>query len=114
MYDACGADEVTRPAAGFYPRGTTEVTYTARDVTGHRVSCTTAIHVVDGSVTPPELTMCDMPRYTSAAQVKACGWATTREGGLPGRVTPMSRRIVDGGTQVTTDRWSTWSGAPSP
>ncbi|MFP2931271.1 FG-GAP-like repeat-containing protein [Pyxidicoccus sp. 3LG] len=95
--DACGPEEVVGPPAGFYPRGTTVVTYTARDVTGHRDSCTTAIHVVDRSVTPPGLTMCDMPRYTSAAQVKACGWATASEGGAAIHSVLLT---VDGGAPV--------------
>ncbi|NMO22763.1 HYR domain-containing protein [Pyxidicoccus fallax] len=100
--DACGA-EVSGPSAGIYPLGTTAVTYTATDAAGNSASCTTAIHVVDREATPPKLTMCDMPRYTSATQVKACGWATaspggaaigtvllTIDGGAPQRLTPDS------------------------
>ena len=100
--DACGAT-VSGPAAGIYPLGTTAVTYTATDAAGHSASCTTAIHVVDRDAAPPKLTMCGMPRYTSAALVKACGWATsgpggaaistvllTIDGGAPQRLTPDS------------------------
>ncbi|WP_163867514.1 FG-GAP-like repeat-containing protein [Myxococcus eversor] len=94
--DACGA-QVSGPAAGTYPRGTTAVTYTATDAAGNSASCTTAIHVVDSEGTPPSLIMCDVPRYTSAAQVKACGWATASPGGAPISVVLLS---IDGGAPV--------------
>ena len=77
---ACGAT-VSGPAARIYPPGTTTVTYTATDAAGNSDSCTTAIHVVVGDATTPDLTMCGMPRYTSDARIKACGWATPRSGG---------------------------------
>jgi hypothetical protein len=98
--DACGAT-VSGPSAGTYPLGTTAVTYTATDAAGNSASCTTAIHVVDSEATAPTLTMCGLPRYTSAALVKTCGWATpsaggaaistvllTVDGGAPQRLTP--------------------------
>ncbi|GEN10346.1 hypothetical protein MFU01_53830 [Myxococcus fulvus] len=94
--DACGA-QVSGPAAGIYPRGTTPVTYTATDAAGNSASCTTAIHVVDSEATPPNLVMCDVPRYTSAAQVKACGWATTSAGGAPISVVLLS---INGGAPI--------------
>lgn len=95
--DACGAT-VSGPVAGIYPLGTTVVTYTATDVAGHSTSCTTAIHVRDSVGIPPNLTMCNMPRYTSAAQVKACGWATPGEGGLPIATVLLT---VDGGVPMS-------------
>ncbi|NTX09061.1 VCBS repeat-containing protein [Myxococcus sp. CA040A] len=94
--DACGA-QASGPAAGTYPLGTTAVTYTATDAAGNSASCTTAIHVVDSAGTPPSLIMCDVPRYTSAAQVKACGWATASPGGAPISVVLLS---IDGGAPV--------------
>jgi hypothetical protein len=78
---ACGAT-VSGPVARIYPPGTTTVTYTATDAAGNSDSCTTDIHVVvDDDATSPDLTMCNMQRYTSAARIKACGWATSRPGG---------------------------------
>lgn len=98
--DACGA-VISGPSAGTYPLGTTAVTYTATDAAGLSASCTTAIHVVTHDAAPPDFTMCNMPRYTSAALIKACGWATsgssgaaisavllTIDGGAPLRLTP--------------------------
>ncbi|MCE9672904.1 HYR domain-containing protein [Myxococcus stipitatus] len=94
--DACGAT-VSGPAAGVYPLGTTAVTYTATDAAGHTASCATAIHVVKRDATPPGLVMCDVPRYTSAAQVKACGWATASPGGAPISVVLLT---IDGGAPI--------------
>jgi hypothetical protein len=94
--DACGA-AVNGPSAGTYPPGTTEVTYTATDSAGNSASCTSAIHVVAPDATPPDLTMCGMPRYTSAAQVKACGWATPVSGGAAVSTVLLT---VDGGAPL--------------
>ncbi|WP_338867748.1 FG-GAP-like repeat-containing protein [Myxococcus stipitatus] len=94
--DACGA-QVSGPAARVYPLGTTSVTYTATDAAGLSASCTTAIHVVNRTRTPPSLIMCDVPRYTSAAQVKACGWATASPGGAPISVVLLS---INGGAPI--------------
>jgi hypothetical protein len=94
--DACGA-AVSGPSAGTYPQGTTAVTYTATDAAGNSASCTTAIHVVAADTTPPKFTMCGMPRYTSAALIKACGWATPQSGGVAVSTVLLT---VDGGAPV--------------
>ncbi|MCY1043249.1 FG-GAP-like repeat-containing protein [Corallococcus sp. bb12-1] len=78
--DACGAT-VSGPSAGIYPLGSTVLTYSATDAAGHSASCTTELHVVKRNAPPPDFTMCQMPRYTSAAMIKACGWATAGESG---------------------------------
>lgn len=44
FFDACGAT-VSGPSAGFYPTGTTPVTYTATDAAGNSAFCTTTIRV---------------------------------------------------------------------
>lgn len=94
--NSCGVT-VSGPAAGIYPLGTTPVTYVATDVAGNSASCTTAVHVVDRDATPPSLTMCGMPQYTSSAQVKACGWATAMPGGATISTVLLT---VDGGTPL--------------
>ncbi|NVJ09933.1 VCBS repeat-containing protein [Myxococcus sp. AM001] len=91
--DACGAT-VSGPPAGVYPLGTTAVTYSATDAAGNSASCTTAIHVVARDATPPGFTMCEPPRYTSAAQVKVCGWAVASPGGAAISTVLLS---IDGG-----------------
>lgn len=73
--DACSTATVSGPAVGLYPIGLTEVTYAAVDATGNTGTCTTSIEVVPGP--PPQLTMCNMPRYTRDASQLACGWATS-------------------------------------
>ncbi|WP_158616958.1 DNRLRE domain-containing protein [Corallococcus exercitus] len=77
--DGCSNATVSGPPAGLYPNGITEVTYTAVDATGNTSQCSTSIEVVPGA--PPQLTMCNMPRYTRELSQLACGWATSGEGG---------------------------------
>jgi hypothetical protein len=96
IVDACGAT-VSGPTVGTYPLGTTSVTYTATDAAGQSASCTTAIHVVDRVTTAPNFTMCSMPRYTSAASIKACGWATSGDSGAPISTVLLS---IDGGAPM--------------
>jgi hypothetical protein len=81
--DRCGLASVTGPSAGFYTPGTHEVTYTATDAAGQSASCTSVIVVVDRASPPPELTMCDMKRYTNDALVKACGFVLPGGSGAP-------------------------------
>jgi hypothetical protein len=96
VFDACGA-AVSGPAAGTYPPGTTAVGYTATDAAGNSASCTTALHVVNRDDTPPTLTLCNLPRYTSDARLKACGWATPSPGGAAVSAVLLT---VDGGAPV--------------
>jgi cysteine-rich repeat protein len=51
--DLCTDVAVTGPPAGPFPLGTTVVTYTSSDLTGHQASCHTTIEVVD--TTPPRV-----------------------------------------------------------
>jgi hypothetical protein len=51
--DNCSVASITGPAAGSYPLGTTNVTYTATDGSGNTSSCSTTIRVVDD--TPPTI-----------------------------------------------------------
>jgi hypothetical protein len=53
--DICTTATVAGPAAGSYPVGTTEVTYTATDQSGNQASCSSTIQVVD--TTPPVVTV---------------------------------------------------------
>lgn len=46
---------------------------------------------------PPELAMCDMPRYTNQPQQKICGWVHTREEGVA--IAALSLTI-DGGAPI--------------
>ncbi|CAM3629731.1 immunoglobulin-like domain-containing protein [Corallococcus soli] len=72
--DVCALASVVGPPAGLYAPGSTPVTYTATDVGGQSVSCNTSILVTDPAAPPPDLTMCNMPRYTRDALVKVCGY----------------------------------------
>lgn len=53
--DLCTGVTVTGPSPGDYPLGTTVVTYTSQDATGHEASCASSIQVVD--TTPPLLSL---------------------------------------------------------
>jgi len=53
--DLCTAVTVTGPQPGLFPRGTTTVTYTSSDTTGHSASCNSTISVVD--TTPPTVSV---------------------------------------------------------
>jgi len=52
--DICAAVNVSKPAAGTFPLGTTTLTYTATDQAGLQTSCNSAIVVQD--TTPPTIT----------------------------------------------------------
>ncbi|RKG92847.1 HYR domain-containing protein [Corallococcus terminator] len=96
--DTCAPPQVTGPAAGTYPVGTTTVTYTATDVGGHQASCTSTIQVTDSQFTdPPNVTMCNLPRYTRETTLMACGWTTPQPNAAP--VASASFR-VDGGAAI--------------
>jgi hypothetical protein len=56
---------ITSPSAGFYPLGTTTVTYTATDSSGDSASCTSTITVVD--TTAPSIN-CPAPITAEANQ----------------------------------------------
>ncbi|WP_147469282.1 hypothetical protein [Corallococcus sp. AB045] len=96
--DSCAPPQVSGPAAGMYPVGTTPVTYTATDVGGNQVQCVSTIQVTEP---PPDdtlnVTMCNLPRYTRETTLMACGWTTPRPGGAP--VTQASFQ-VDGGAPI--------------
>jgi hypothetical protein len=53
--DICTGVTMTGPQPGLFPRGTTTVTYTSSDMTGHSASCDSTISVVD--TTPPSVSV---------------------------------------------------------
>lgn len=57
--DVCTSVTVTRPAPGVFPRGTTALSYTSSDTTGHQASCSSTIDVVDS--VPPLVTVEEPP-----------------------------------------------------
>ncbi|RYZ43552.1 MAG: HYR domain-containing protein [Myxococcaceae bacterium] len=96
--DTCAPPQVTGPVAGTYPVGTTTVTYTAKDAAGNQASCTSTIQVTDIQFTdPPDVTMCNLPRYTRETTLMACGWTTPQPDTAP--VAHASFR-VDGGAPI--------------
>ncbi|QAT88059.1 hyalin repeat-containing protein [Corallococcus coralloides] len=96
--DTCAPPGVSGPAAGVYPVGTTAVTYTATDLGGNQASCVSNIHVTDPELgNPPNVTMCNLPRYTRETNLMACGWTTPVPGNAP--ITSAFFR-VDGGAPI--------------
>ncbi|RKH68973.1 HYR domain-containing protein [Corallococcus aberystwythensis] len=82
--DTCAPPQVSGPAAGVYPAGTTTVTYTATDSGGNQAQCLSTIHVTDPELgSPPNVTMCNLPRYTREMNLMACGWTTPVPGNAP-------------------------------
>ncbi|MFP2895227.1 immunoglobulin-like domain-containing protein [Corallococcus sp. 4LFB] len=81
--DACAVASVTGPPTQLYAPGATPVTYTATDFGGQSVSCGSTIYVTDPSASPPDMTMCNMPRYTRDEQLKACGYILPGPSGAP-------------------------------
>ncbi|RKH68767.1 HYR domain-containing protein [Corallococcus llansteffanensis] len=96
--DTCAPPQVSGPAAGVYPVGTTAVTYTATDLGGNQASCVSTLHVTDPELgSPPNVTMCNLPRYTRETNLMACGWTTPVPGNAP-IATAFFR--VDGGAPI--------------
>jgi hypothetical protein len=72
--DACGLSGVQGPTGTSFPVGTTGVSYTATDVTGHQAVCTTNVTVTDTQ--PPTLAL-----QGDAAMTLVCGIDTYTEPG---------------------------------
>jgi hypothetical protein len=66
--DIGGSVTISGPGAGFYPLGTTTVTYVATDQSGNTSTCTSSITVVD--TTPPTIT-CPPPIVVEADRFQA-------------------------------------------
>lgn len=93
--DTCAPPQVSGPEAGVYPVGTTAVTYTATDLGGNQAACVSSIHVTDPELaSPPNVTMCNLPRYTRETHLMACGWTTPVPGNAP--VASASFRVDEG------------------
>jgi hypothetical protein len=96
--DNCAPLQVSGPAAGMYPVGTTQVTYTVTDAGGNQARCASTIQVTQP---PPvevmNVTMCNLPRYTRETNLMACGWTTPRPGGA---LITQAVFQVDGGAPI--------------